>query len=95
MAAKRICKICGKEYEYCHTERPTGMFYWKDVACCPEHGAKYFIEVAKSRGQAVPKEFAEFDTDSESEDDDDLFDDDLDDEEDEDDDEIDDDDTAD
>jgi len=52
----RKCKICGKEYEYCKTNRPAEMFRWQNVACCPEHGAEYFRQIAISRGQPVPPE---------------------------------------
>ena len=32
--ATRICKVCGKEYEYCHTQRTVpGIFRYQDVAC--------------------------------------------------------------
>lgn len=47
----RICKVCGKEYEYCHTVRPSGVFRYQDVACCPEHGATYLREVQIARGE--------------------------------------------
>lgn len=46
----RKCKVCGKEYEYCHTFRPT-TFRWQDVACCLEHGNEYFAQIAASRGE--------------------------------------------
>ena len=46
----RRCKVCGKEYEYCHTFRPT-TFRWQDVACCLEHGNEYFAQVAAVRGE--------------------------------------------
>lgn len=49
----RICKVCGKEYEYCHTIRPSGVFRYQDVACCPEHGAIYLKEVQIARGEIV------------------------------------------
>lgn len=51
--ATRICKICGVEYPYCKTNRPTGIFRWQDVACCPEHGAEYFEKIARARGEAT------------------------------------------
>lgn len=54
--ATRICKVCGKEYEYCHTNRPATIFRWQDVACSPEHGAEYFRQVAISRGEVAPAE---------------------------------------
>lgn len=47
--AWRTCKICGKQYEYCHTGRPADLFRWQDVACCPEHGAEYFAKVIADR----------------------------------------------
>ena len=49
MSGKRICKICGKEYDYCKTNRPTGLFRWQDVACSPGHGAMYFAQVMEAR----------------------------------------------
>lgn len=56
----RICKICGKEYPYCKTERNAGIFRYQDVACCVEHGTQYFAEVEAARnpvkGQVVPAE---------------------------------------
>lgn len=45
----RICKICGKEYPYCKTERSAGIFRYQDVACCVEHGTQYFAEVEAAR----------------------------------------------
>jgi len=51
--ATRKCKVCGKEYEYCHTVRRTSdIFRWQDVACCPEHGSAYFAAVAAARNEA-------------------------------------------
>lgn len=49
MAGIKRCKVCGREYEYCRTNRPTDIFRWQDVACSPEHGAIYFAQVAESR----------------------------------------------
>ena len=53
----KICKVCGKEYEACHTLRPNmnSEFRWQDVACCPEHGQEYLRQIMASRGLA-PKE---------------------------------------
>jgi hypothetical protein len=50
---KKICKICGCEYEACHTQRPysNGEFRWQDVACCPEHGQEYLRKVLIARGE--------------------------------------------
>lgn len=47
--AIRICKVCGKEYEYCKTFAPANKFRWQDVACSPECGSKYFAEVEAAR----------------------------------------------
>ena len=53
-SAYRKCKVCGKEYEYCHTLRRDTLFRWQDVACCPEHGSIYFAEIEAVRsGQPV------------------------------------------
>lgn len=50
--ATRKCKVCGKEYEYCHTFRRDGnIFRWQDVACCPEHGSIYFERVMAARAK--------------------------------------------
>lgn len=44
------CKICGCEYEYCHTINQTdGIFRWQDVACSPEHASLYFAQIEESR----------------------------------------------
>ena len=50
---KRICKVCGKEYDYCKTWLSQDKFRWQDVACSPECAQIYFVNVAKARGQAV------------------------------------------
>ena len=48
----RICKVCGCEYEYCHTvRRVADVFRYQDVACCPEHGQIYLAKILASRGQ--------------------------------------------
>lgn len=50
----KVCKVCGREYEACHTLRPNnGEFRWQDVACCPEHGAEYLRAIMISRGEIV------------------------------------------
>lgn len=53
---KRVCKICGAEYEYCRTQyRDTDIFRWQDVACCQSHGSEYFAKILASRSvQTVP-----------------------------------------
>ena len=52
----RTCKICGKVYQCCRTERPDTIFRWQDVACSPEHGAMYFAAIMKSRGEELPED---------------------------------------
>lgn len=47
----KTCKVCGKQYEYCHTALP-GIFRWQDVACCREHAQQYFERVEQARAEA-------------------------------------------
>lgn len=92
-AATRKCKVCGCEYEYCHTaRRVAGVFRWQDVACCAEHGSIYLEQIIKSRSQDCssdssyettednPSESVEVLDDEEN---DDLFEEEFDDDEDE------------
>lgn len=51
--ATKICKVCGVEYEYCHTFRRDTIFRWQDVACCVEHGNQYFAAIATSREEVA------------------------------------------
>lgn len=65
--ATRICKVCGTEYEYCHTaRRSAGVFRWQDVACSPEHGKIYLARIIKSRSKNQSDEIAETDAESEN-----------------------------
>ena len=59
--ATKICKVCGKEYPYCRTERKVaGVFRWQDVACCVEHGSEYLEKVIASRnGRNEPQQIEE------------------------------------
>lgn len=55
----RFCKICGVEYPYCHTNAEK-QFRWQDVACCKEHAAQYFANIAIARNDsldAIPAEY--------------------------------------
>lgn len=55
------CKICGKDYEACHTQAfAAGVFRWQDVACCPEHGMQYLerVNAARGLGNAPAKDLA-------------------------------------
>lgn len=47
---KRKCRVCGKEYEACRTNRKeVGGFNWKEVACSPECGTEYLRRVQEAR----------------------------------------------
>lgn len=50
-AVKKICRVCGKEYEGCKTPHPIdNTFRWQDVACSKECGAEYLRSVMIARG---------------------------------------------
>lgn len=52
--AIKTCRVCGKEYEACHTNKSSnGTFRWQDVACSPECGAIYLAQIRASRGEAI------------------------------------------
>lgn len=56
MTPKKQCRVCGKDYEPCHsTKLQPGVFRWREVACSPECGAIYLQRIQESRG-LVPKE---------------------------------------
>lgn len=60
--ATKKCKVCGKEYEYCHTLRRTpGVFRYQDVACCPEHGSIYLARIVASRSAQPIPDFSDLD----------------------------------
>lgn len=59
---KRICKVCGKEYDYCKTWLSENKFRWQDVACSIECGAKYFAEIEASRNKDTEKKDVEITT---------------------------------
>lgn len=53
-SAVKICRVCGKEYEACHSlSKNTNTFRWQEVACSAECGAAYLDRVNKSRGVSV------------------------------------------
>ena len=56
MTPKKQCRVCGKDYEPCHsTKLQPGVFRWREVACSPECGTIYLRRINESRG-LVPKE---------------------------------------
>ena len=56
MTPKKTCRVCGKEYEPCHsTGLQSGVFRWREVACSPECGAIYLRRIQESRG-LIPAE---------------------------------------
>lgn len=47
---RKTCRVCGKEYEACHTaKRETSGFRWQEVACSPECGSEYLRQVTEAR----------------------------------------------
>ena len=56
MSQKKQCRVCGKDYEPCHSHAPqNGVFRWREVACSPDCGAIYLRRIQESRG-LIPKE---------------------------------------
>ena len=54
--ATKVCRVCGKEYEACHSAKTVaGVFRWQEVACSPECGAKYLAKVREARGEVQPE----------------------------------------
>ena len=48
----RICRVCGAEYQACNSIKPgDNKFNWREVACSPECGQKYFQAVMEARGE--------------------------------------------
>ena len=47
--AIKKCRVCGKMYEACHTQRPNTGFRWQEVACSPECGSIYLTRIEESR----------------------------------------------
>lgn len=87
--AIKKCRVCGKEYEACHSaKRVDGVFQWKDVACSPECGATYLALIRESRAkkhdavaiEPVDMAFAIFEQEYQDESEDDMFEDAFDDE---------------
>lgn len=56
MIPKKQCRVCGKDYEPCHsTKLQPDVFRWREVTCSPECGAIYLRRIQESRG-LLPKE---------------------------------------
>lgn len=52
---KKICRVCGAEYEVCRSVKTgDGVFHWQEVSCSPECGASYLKQVMVSRGKTDP-----------------------------------------
>lgn len=52
-SSKKVCRVCGKEYEACHSANmPAGVFRWQEVACSPECGEVYMQCVIEARAKA-------------------------------------------
>lgn len=50
MLSMQKCRVCGKEYEACHSLRPaSNVFRWQAVACSPECGEKFLADILASR----------------------------------------------
>lgn len=56
--ATKICKVCGKPYEYCKTWNSDNRFRWQDVACSHECGMKYFKQIEESRAKKTDTKVA-------------------------------------
>ena len=53
---KKVCRVCGKEYDACKSARTgNSVFNWREVACSPECGAKYLRQVEQARSGASAK----------------------------------------
>lgn len=52
--AMKTCRVCGSSYEACHSIRTgSATFNWREVACSPECGMKYFERIMASRSAIV------------------------------------------
>lgn len=50
--ATKKCRVCGKEYEACHSIRHANVFRWQEVACSPECGEVYLKRINASRNKS-------------------------------------------
>ena len=50
--ATRVCRVCGKTYTACNTNRHfDGAFHWREVACSPECGHAYLKKITDARDE--------------------------------------------
>lgn len=49
------CRVCGAQYRACRNLHKGELFNWREIACSPECGAKYFDKVMKSREISTPE----------------------------------------
>lgn len=55
-AGKKICRVCGKEYDACrNVNNAPGVFRWQEMCCSPECGDIYLARVIASRTPVVEK----------------------------------------
>lgn len=54
-SAIKKCRVCGKDYEACHSVRKANVFRWQEVACSPECGEIYLRKINESRNPTVVK----------------------------------------
>lgn len=60
MLSIQRCRVCGKEYEACHTLRQaSNTFRWQAVACSPECGEIFLSRILASRGIKSTEEIVE------------------------------------
>lgn len=53
----KICRVCGAEYEACHSVRTgSSVFNWREVACSPACGMVYLERITASRKPTVQEE---------------------------------------
>lgn len=56
MVPMKQCRVCGKEYEPCHsTGLQNGVFRWREVSCSPECGEIYLKRIIESRTSSQKK----------------------------------------
>lgn len=65
--AKKVCRVCGKEYTACRTvHRGGSVFHWQEVACSPDCGEEYLRRVIAARTPKATDKKAEVSKKNES-----------------------------